>query len=199
MTERQLRVSLLVWRPRDPDHPGDLSAGWPRVLQVRTGAGPWQVPGVLLRPREPLMSAAGRVAYALGLTLPNAHRVLAVDQRVPPGREPEELIVIVDGGWAAGDDVPATEGARCAGSPACPHQRRWAGKDALADDVGLASALGAAVAAIPAFIVHTSPTGGTAPHPAPHHGWHARRPASRDRRNSRPRVVTLARVRRRLP
>ncbi|WEV27464.1 hypothetical protein OYE22_21420 [Streptomyces sp. 71268] len=186
MTERQVRVSLLVWRPRDPDHPGDLSAGWPRVLQVRTGAGPWQVPSVLLRAGEPLMAAAERTAYALGLTLPNAHRVLAVDQRAPTGREPEELIVIVDGGWVAGDDVPAPDGARCACSPACPHQRRWAGTDALADDVGLASALGAAVAAIPAFIVNTWPAGDTAPHPAPRHGWHARHPTPRDRRNSPP-------------
>lgn len=187
MTERQVRVRLLVWRPRDPDHPGDLSAGWPRVLQVRTGAGPWQVPSVLLRPGEPLMAAAARTAYALGLTLPNAHRVLAIDQRAPTGREPEELIVIVDGGWVAEGDVRAADGPRCACSPACPHQRRWAGTDALADDVGLASALGAAVAAIPAFIVNTPATGGSTPRPASavDHEWTARRSAPPGRRNSR--------------
>ncbi|MFD4998891.1 NUDIX hydrolase [Streptomyces buecherae] len=154
MNERQVRVTLLVWRPRDPDRPGDLSAGWPHVLQVRTGTGFWRVPSVLLRSGEPVLDAAQRAAYALGLTVPNAHRVLAVDQRPATGRAPEELTIITDGGWVTGDDVPAADGTCCACPHPCQHQRRWAGTDAVADDIGLASALGAAVAAIPAFIVN---------------------------------------------
>ncbi|MFE6778344.1 hypothetical protein [Streptomyces sp. NPDC057702] len=160
MTGRQVRVTLLVWRPRDPARPGDLAAGWPHVLQVRDGGGPWQVPSVLLRPGEHVTAAAGRVSDALGLTPPNAHRVLAVDQQPLVGSEPEELTIIADGGWVTDDDVSVAPATRCPRDHACRHahrhgvhRRRWAGTAAVVGEVALAAALGAAVAAIPAFIV----------------------------------------------
>ncbi|GAA4682584.1 hypothetical protein [Streptomyces youssoufiensis] len=104
MTSRQTWVHLLVWRPVEPARPLDVSRAWPRVLQVAGGGAP-APPGVILRPDESIRAAAGRVATALGLRPPALPRVLAVDQRPAEGDCPEELSLIVDGGWLA-DDVP---------------------------------------------------------------------------------------------
>ncbi|MFD4994819.1 NUDIX hydrolase [Streptomyces buecherae] len=99
------------------------------------------------------MGAAGRVAYALGLTLPNVHRVLAVDQRLAARGWPGEVVLVVDGGWVAGEDAEVTGG----GADSCAHpgrhRRRWADADALADDRELVVALGAAVAKLPPFVL----------------------------------------------
>ncbi|WP_217196921.1 hypothetical protein [Streptomyces buecherae] len=99
MTACEVRVELLVWHPADPAAPLDVSRSWPRVLQVaRAGAaGP---PGVIVRPGEPVRTAAGRVATALGLRPPLQPRLLAVDQRPDEGGAcPEQLALIMDGGW----------------------------------------------------------------------------------------------------
>ncbi|MFD5000724.1 NUDIX hydrolase [Streptomyces buecherae] len=105
MTPRQTWVHLLVWRPVEPAQPFDVSRAWPRVLQVSGAAGTPAPPGVILRPDESIRAAAGRIATALGLRPPTLPRVLAVDQRPAEGDFPEELSLIVDGGWLA-DDVP---------------------------------------------------------------------------------------------
>ncbi|MBB5936726.1 hypothetical protein [Streptomyces zagrosensis] len=134
-----VRVSLLVWKPLDPEAPGDTTRGLPQVLQIREGTTPWQVPGVILRPGELLLSAAARAAYAVGLELPNHHRVLATDFR-----RPEHMTLVVDGGWVSGADARTADGhfssCRC---HAEPHSRRWAAWTEL-DDV-MTRALHAAV------------------------------------------------------
>lgn len=159
MTERHVRVTLLVWRPRDPEDPGDLTYGWPHVLQTRDAATPWQLPGVLLRPGERVMTAAGRAAYALGLVLPNAHRVLAIDQHpAGPGR-PEQLVIVVDGGWITDDDVPVAHTAATPCQHDCRHASRWAGVDQLGHETPLATALGTALGKLPAFVVNQDGTG----------------------------------------
>ncbi|MFE6775357.1 hypothetical protein [Streptomyces sp. NPDC057702] len=105
---RELRVELLVWRPADPAAPLDLSRSWPRVLQVARdgGAGP---PGVIVRPGEPVRAAAGRAATALGLRPPPEPRLLAVDQQPDEGAYPEQLSLIVDGGWLGAGDLASCD------------------------------------------------------------------------------------------
>ncbi|MBB5940141.1 hypothetical protein [Streptomyces zagrosensis] len=136
---RQVRVALLVWKPLNPEAPGDTTRGMPQVLVTREDTTPWQVPGVILRPGELLLSAAGRAAYAVGLELPNHHRVLATDFR-----RPEHMTLVVDGGWVSGVDARIAAGelspCRCHG---VPHRSRWAASEDL-DDL-LTRALRAAV------------------------------------------------------
>ncbi|MEU3960674.1 hypothetical protein AB0F42_12750 [Streptomyces buecherae] len=153
MSTHGVRVTLLVWKPVNADAPGDVAAGWPQVLQVRDGAGPWQAPSVVLRGGELVMGAAERVAHALGLTLPNVHRVLAVDQRPAARGRPGEVVLVVDGGWVAGEDAEVTGGGADSCAHAGRHRRRWASADALADDRELVVALGAAVAKLPPFVL----------------------------------------------
>ncbi|GAA4662350.1 NUDIX hydrolase [Streptomyces youssoufiensis] len=160
MSRRDVRVNVLVWRPRDPSAPADLSYGWPRVLQVRSTGTPWQLPGVLLRPGEGIMSAAGRAAYALGLELPPVHRALTLDQRPAAAGEPEQLVIIVDGGWTDGDDVHVTDHSTSPCPHDCQHERRWASAENLADEIGTTTALSAALGKTPAFVVSR---GGAAP------------------------------------
>ncbi|MBB5937916.1 hypothetical protein [Streptomyces zagrosensis] len=130
MSARQLRVALLVWKPRDPHAPGDVSGGLPQVLLVHDGAPPWHMPSVILRPGELLLCAAERAAYALGLVLPHRHRVLATDLR-----HPRRMTLVVDGGWTSGTDaqVAAGELSPCHCHPTF-HRRRWAASEGL-DDV----------------------------------------------------------------
>lgn len=99
------------------------------------------------------MSAAGRAAYALGLELPTVHRALALDQRPAVGDAPEQLIVIVDGGWTDGDDVHVTDHSTSPCPHDCQHERRWASAHDLADETGIATALSAALGKTPAFVV----------------------------------------------
>ncbi|MBB5934318.1 hypothetical protein [Streptomyces zagrosensis] len=138
-----VRVRLMVWRPLTPDDPGDVSGGMPQVLLTRDDTNPWQVPGVILRPGELLVSAAERIASALGLELPRNHRVLATDFR-----RPERMTLVVDGGWVAGRDerLAAGELSPCT-CHAAPHHRRWAPSEDL-DDV-MRRALRAAVSLPP--------------------------------------------------
>ncbi|WP_184570210.1 hypothetical protein [Streptomyces zagrosensis] len=123
-----VRVSLMVWKPLDPEAPDDTTRGLPQVLLTREGATSWQVPGVILRPGELLLSAAARAAYAVGLELPNYQRVLATDFR------PERMTLVVDGGWVSGVDARIADGelspCRC---HAVPHSRRWAARTELGD------------------------------------------------------------------
>ncbi|MBB5935232.1 NUDIX hydrolase [Streptomyces zagrosensis] len=130
MSARQLRVALLIWKPRNPHAPGDVTGGLPQVLLVHEGAPPWYLPGVILRPGELLLSAAARTACALGLQLPPRHRVLATDFR-----RPERMTLVVDGGWTSGTDaqVAAGEFSLCHCHPT-PHRRRWVASEGL-DDV----------------------------------------------------------------
>ncbi|MBB5936194.1 hypothetical protein [Streptomyces zagrosensis] len=148
-----VRVALLVWKPPTPAAPNDVSAGWPRVLQTRDDASPWQVPSVILRPGEQVMAAAGRVAYALGLELPNAHRVLAVEQRPAAIDFPEDLTLVVDGGWSVGHHVHGADG----DASSCPceprHQCRWAHAHET-DSTAVVTALSAAVMKAPAFVIN---------------------------------------------
>ncbi|MFE6778598.1 hypothetical protein [Streptomyces sp. NPDC057702] len=127
MSAAVARVDLLVWRPADADAPGDLSAGWPRVLQVRAGDAPWRLPGVLLRPGEPVRDAAARVAYALGLGLPPRCRVLVAHRQLAASGQPVRLTFVLDGGWVGGSEVALAEGelspCRCR---RVVHRRRWA-------------------------------------------------------------------------
>ncbi|MFE6776414.1 hypothetical protein [Streptomyces sp. NPDC057702] len=159
MSEREVRVNVLVWRPRDPRAPGDLAAGWPRVLQVRSARTVWQVPGVVLRPYESVMAAAGRAAYALGLELPTVHRALTIDQRPALGRHPEQLVIVVDGGWTDGEDVRVVSGSRFPRSAGCLYECRWAEAEDLAEEIAVATALSAALGKTPAFIVNQPPAG----------------------------------------
>ncbi|MER0243319.1 hypothetical protein AAHZ94_15080 [Streptomyces sp. HSW2009] len=153
MTERVVRVALLVWQPVDPGAPGDVARGWPRVLLTRDVRSPWQLPAVVLRPVEAVMGAAGRVAYALGLELPKAHRVLAVEQHPPGPTGGEQLTLVVDGGWVAGAEVAVGEHAAFLCTHDCQHHSRWAGADEWETDGTLVAALGAAVGKFPAFVV----------------------------------------------
>ncbi|MBB5933638.1 hypothetical protein [Streptomyces zagrosensis] len=139
MTSRHIRVALLVWKPLNPDAPGDVTCGMPQVLLTRSDTTPWQVPSVVLRPGELVICATERAAYALGLDLTPQHRVLATSLR-----HPESMTLVVDGGWVSGTDarVAAGELGPCRCHPGS-HRRRWAAWSEL-DDV-MIRALRAAV------------------------------------------------------
>ncbi|MBB5939887.1 hypothetical protein [Streptomyces zagrosensis] len=143
MTGRQVQVCLLVWKPLDPDAPGDVSGGMPQVLLVRDDATPWQVPGVILRPGELLLCASERAAHAVGRELPSRHRVLATDFR-----RLEHMTMVVDGGWVSGTDARTAVGelSPCPCHPT-PYRRRWASSEDL--DAVLTRALHAAVTTPP--------------------------------------------------
>ncbi|MFE6884153.1 hypothetical protein [Streptomyces sp. NPDC057702] len=129
------------------------------MLQVRSVRAPWQVPGVVLRPYESVMAAAGRAAFALGLELPVVHRALTIDQRPALGRDPEQLVIVVDGGWTDGEDVRVVGGGRSARSGGCLYERRWARAEDLAEEIAVATALSAALGKTPAFVVNQPPGG----------------------------------------
>ncbi|MBB5937333.1 hypothetical protein [Streptomyces zagrosensis] len=147
-----VRVALLVWKPQNPDTPGDVSRGWPRVLQTRDSDTPWQAPSVILRPGELVVPAAERVAYVLGLVLPQHHRVLCVDQWPPAPEAPRGLTLVLDGGWLAGDDVRGDGDDIGPCSCGSQHQRRWVRADRTGS-VALMTAVSAAVLKSPAFVV----------------------------------------------
>ncbi|MFT2017022.1 hypothetical protein ACMA1D_14410 [Streptomyces sp. 796.1] len=146
-------VTLLVWQPVDADAPGEVVDGWPQVLQVHEGSGAWRAPSTGLRIGERVMEAAGRIAHAIGLTLPNSHRVLAVDQLSDTPDEAERLVIVVDGGWVTGADADVADGGASPCAHVYRHRRRWACVDDLADERTLSVALAAAVAKLPPFVI----------------------------------------------
>ncbi|MFT2017772.1 hypothetical protein ACMA1D_18310 [Streptomyces sp. 796.1] len=106
---REVWVFLLIRCPvENPKYFAPLGM-WPRVLQVvRDG---WACPpGVIVQPGEAITDAAHRVADALGIKLPKAAALLAVDQQPAiAGQQDEELAFVFDGGSAAEDafaDLP---------------------------------------------------------------------------------------------
>ncbi|MFT2018036.1 hypothetical protein ACMA1D_19665 [Streptomyces sp. 796.1] len=106
---REVWVFLLVRCPAEnPKYFAPLGM-WPRVLQVvRDG---WACPpGVIVQPGEAIVDAARRVADALGIRLPKAAALLAVDQQPAiDGEQDEEIAFVFDGGSAAEDafaDLP---------------------------------------------------------------------------------------------
>ncbi|MBC3985973.1 hypothetical protein H8N01_26190 [Streptomyces sp. AC536] len=170
----RLRVVLVVWKPRIADDPSDVTtAGWPHVLQVQLARDRevWEPPGVVVRPGERVVTAAARVADAVGIGLPNLQRVLAVDERPAVGGAPAELMLLVDGGWCTDADVVEVPDCLCAHERGCRHRRRWATAEvACADDAALAVGLGAAVGITPAFVVaregEGEPSGAVYPRPS---------------------------------
>lgn len=153
--ELRLRVVLVVWKPRVEDEPMNLSKGWPRVLQVQLSKDRtvWEPPGVVVRHGELIVEAMMRIASTIGMTLPNAIRVLAVDQTPATDDAPAEIIMMMDGGWCSDADLLEIPDCLCEHERHCGHRRRWATtQQACANYTALAMALGAAVGVAPTFI-----------------------------------------------
>ncbi|MER0244769.1 hypothetical protein AAHZ94_22815 [Streptomyces sp. HSW2009] len=109
---REVWVFLLIRCPvENPKYFAPMGM-WPRVLQVvRDG---WSCPpGVIVQPGESIHGAAHRAAGALGIKLPKAAALLAVDQQPAiDGEQDEEIAFVFDGGSAAEDafaDLPRDE------------------------------------------------------------------------------------------